>query len=175
MTTKISNKEKILIVLKKLDVKITSKDLAEYTNIGVKNIGRYLNKLVDNKYISRKTIQIGKKRYIENKILAKGKNFKFTSTYDDVKKQIANEILKPETETKEFVDNSREIKELSKGIISIEQEKTIVNNINGKETYKTELLSLIKVIAIRDVDAQSIGMKNKQELTNRIVSLILKL
>ena len=84
MTTKIPNNEKILLVLRKYDVKITSSDLAEYCHINNKNIGRYLDALAEKKLISRKTVQVGKKRYKENKILAKGKNKKLNFTYDIV-------------------------------------------------------------------------------------------
>jgi len=173
MTTKIPNNEKILIVLKKYDSSIISSDLAEYCRINPKNIGRYLDKLTEKKLISRKTIQEGKKRYITNKILAKGKNKKVNFTYDEVMKEIELTDMKEAIDTNNLVGNETEIREVIKQTQQIEVIDNHINNIIDTDAVKTELLGMIKVIAIRNVDAIKLGLKDKQELIDKLISLIL--
>lgn len=175
MTPKIPNQEKILIVLKEIDCSIETNDLATATGINVKNIGRYLDQLVEKKFISRKSVQEGKKRFIMNKILMKGKNHGSAYTIEDLRQEL--------TETNEIKEsNPSIINEISfeGNEINDITEETMCNdlsylNITEKDSIKTELLGILKVIAIRDVDAKRLGLNGKQQLTDKIISLILKL
>ena len=175
MTTKIPNRIKILIVLKKYDVKITSSDLAEYCHINTKNIGRYLDKLAESKYISRKTIQAGKKRYIENKILAKGKNLKLDFTYNDVMKEIELTDMKEAVEVNQHKGIAIELTENVNTTATNQTNKELLAFIDGKFDTKSEILMIIKTIAIRTQDAHKLGFKTHEQLTKHLIELILKL
>lgn len=175
MTPKIPNPEKILLVLKEMNTKVSSKDLAEFTGINVKNIGRYLTQLKAIKCISRTTKQVGKKRYNLNKILAKGKNYKFTATYLEMLTQIAEYELENEITTKNGIKKSIKSTETKEIIDTIQSNNLSYLESAVKNELKTELLGIIKVLAIRDVDAKKFNLKGKQQLTDLIISLILKL
>jgi len=58
------NNEKILKVLKETKRQLTTTELAEKTNIDIKNISRYTKQLEIDGYIERKTIQNGKIRVV---------------------------------------------------------------------------------------------------------------
>ena len=175
MTTKTSNKEKLLIVLKEMDCEVSTKDLGLYIGINHKNIGRYLDKLAENKLISRKTVQEGKKRFVMNKILARGKNKKVSKTYAELMKEIETDDMKKAIES-----NQKEIKEITPKDFQ-EYEKASKNRALDNQTFtnnqsvKTEILMIIKTIAIRTQDAHKLGFKTHQELTKHLIELIIKL
>ena len=175
MTPQISNKEKILLVLKEMNCKVSSKDLAEFTNINVKNIGKLLKGLAVDNFISRTTEQEGRKRYTMNEILARGKKYKFKYTYEQLQKELEKQdIIEAINEN---IQNNQ-VKDLP-----INQEKIEIVKVKQvpkpksikKDIIKAEILTIIKTLAIRDLDAQRLGYKTKKELTNKLISLILKL
>jgi len=175
MTSKIPNNEKILLVLKEFNCRITNKDLSDYTKINVKNIGKYLDKLSESKHISRKNEQVGQKRYMLNKILAKGKAYKFKHTYSELKIELNDTLKKEMIQVRDEnieVDTVQEAFDIAD---AVKQNEIVYLQSNERSNIKTEVLALIKILPIRDLDAQKIGLKNKQELTQKIISLILKL
>lgn len=74
ITTRKTNKEKILDYLKENPIQITTTDLAENTGIDIKNISRYLKQLESEKMVSRKTIQDGKIRVVYITLTSHKKN-----------------------------------------------------------------------------------------------------
>lgn len=175
MTPKTTNKEKLLIVLKEMDCEVSTKDLGLYIGINHKNIGRYLDVLAENKLISRKTVQEGKKRFVMNKILARGKSKKVSKTYAELMKEIET------TDMKEAIDENNQTIEVITNMEKPKAERLVkqinnhVSNLINKDAHKAEILMIIKTIAIRTQDAKKHGFKTHQELTQHIIELILKL
>ncbi|KKL62098.1 hypothetical protein LCGC14_2188630 [marine sediment metagenome] len=64
------NNEKILKVLKETKRQLTTTELAEKTNIDIKNISRYTKQLEIDGYIERKTIQNGKIRVVNISLIS---------------------------------------------------------------------------------------------------------
>ena len=175
MTTKISNKEKIMLVLKEMKCGITNKDLADYTRIPVKNIGKNLKDLELLNYIARKTVQEGKTRFTENYIPLKATTYACTHTYSEFMKQLEQDDMRQAIN--ENIENSQ-VKDLpinQEIVKEIQEQKEHVYIVKDCDDIKTELLTIIKTIAIRTQDAHKLGFKTHQELTKKIISLILKL
>jgi len=81
---------KILFVLKKDQNLITTKELAEMTNINYKNIGKYLSRLEQLNFIEREPFQDGKRKYIFNSLTTKGEQLEISPFYISILNTITN-------------------------------------------------------------------------------------
>jgi len=81
---------KIIFVLKKDQNSITTKELADATNINYKNIGKYLSRLEKLGFVEREIFQDGKIRYILNFLADKGERFEITPFYSLIVKDQLN-------------------------------------------------------------------------------------
>ncbi|KKN61165.1 hypothetical protein LCGC14_0524600 [marine sediment metagenome] len=70
-----TNLYKIIFILQRENYSITTGELALLTKINYKNIGRYLNLLVEQDLIDREIYQDKKIRYILNSLTRKGEVF----------------------------------------------------------------------------------------------------
>ncbi len=175
MTPKISNTEKILLVLKEMNCKVSSKDLSEFTGINDKNIGRYLTQLETKRFISRKVIQEGKKRYNMNSILSKGKRYKFTITYKQFIKELSQAKEEIHEVNRQFgIGASSNTTVTSAAVKENISEIYLTQTLNNTEN-KMELIHIFKILAVRDIDAEKLGLKNKEALNKKIIDLIFKL
>ncbi len=74
ITTRKSNKDKIMDYLKENPKQITTSNLAKNTGIDIKNISRYLKELESENSISRKIVQEGKLRLVYISLITRKKN-----------------------------------------------------------------------------------------------------
>ena len=98
ITTRKTNKEKILDHFKENPIRITTTKLAEKTGIDIKNISRYLKQLESENKISRETIQDGKIRVVYISLTIHKKNI---TTRNQVKKPKST----PKTQAKTIKEN----------------------------------------------------------------------
>lgn len=175
MTPQITNSEKIILVLKEINTEASNMDLSEYTRIKEKNIGKILKDLEKMNLISRQTEQQGKKRYTMNKITSKGKHTHIKITYKTLMKELEQDDMEKAIVINQLNGNAINPNTRMESDLryNIPNEKPLVSETNNDT--KTELLGIIKVIAIRTQDAHRLKFKTHQELTKHIISLILKL
>ena len=197
MPPRIDNKTKIMLVLKEIDKWISTKDLADYIGINHKNIGKQLKFLESKKYIIRKTEQTGKVRCIMNKITTNGKRKKLDYTYKEflkamefkdmtqaINENIQNNQVKDLPINQELTDTEKQL--LDKGILLnkekfdkatevVKAKKITKPKTPKKDVIKIEILTIIKSLPIRDIDAKRLGLNNRKELTQKLISLIFKL
>ena len=144
ITTRKTNKEKILDYLKENPKPITTSDLAETTGIDIKNISRYLKALELDESILREIVQDGKIRvvYISLKIHKKSNTTRKNSIKNQAKNTSQSPKSKPKVELKkktpsisekrEYV-NSKFIEEMGKELrlfgttIPLDKKQEIVN------------------------------------------------
>lgn len=176
MTGNLNNLEKVLSALQSLKCEIDTNDLAEFTNINPKNIGRYLKQLESDKLITRKIKQEGRIRYILSEITAKGLKHKIGDSNNLDLEQSKQLILKREKlkavkerfDIGKFVDFAHKNADLNSKI-------NYVFEGNDKEIYRNELITMVSTLAYRKQDYTAFQFKNAAQMRTRIVELIYRL
>lgn len=72
---------KIIRFFQENGIVMTTTEVARGTNISIKNISRYLDKLQKMGFIDRETEQDGKKRFVLNYLTEKGKIISIPETF----------------------------------------------------------------------------------------------